>query len=146
MSLDSVLKRARKRQAVQFTDVAAVLRPVGEIYYDPASGQSVQPTVTLHASLECKVKTQSQVGFDVQAGQTAVRLNSREVEFPIGTDLAEDDVIVILASKYSPADIGQRYRVTDLDRRTWQACRRAAVEESTAPILWPDPDDPEDGS
>lgn len=138
MSLDSVLKRARNRQAAQFTDTAAVLRPVGEITYDPNTGESVQPTDLVYASIECKVKTTSQVGFDVQAGQTAVHMNSREVEFPIGTDLAEDDIVVVQSSLYSPRDVGQRYRVTDVDRRTWQVCRRVAVEESTAPILWSD--------
>lgn len=136
MSLDSVLKRARNRQAVQFTDRATVVRPVGEITYDPVSGESVLPTEVIYADLPCKVKTTSQVGFDVQAGQTSVRLNSREIELPLETDLAEDDIVVITASRYNPADVGQRYRVTDIDRRTWQACRRAAIEESTAPILW----------
>lgn len=138
MSLDSVLRRARKRQAAQFTDTAMVVRPVGEITYDPDTGESVQQVETLHASIECKVKAISQVGFDVPAGQTSVRLLAREIEFPVGTDLAEDDVVKVTASVFNPTDVGVSFRVTDVDRRTWQACRRVSVEESTAPILWPE--------
>lgn len=140
VSLDSVLKRARKRQSAQFTDTATVRRPVGEVVFDPETEQSVQPFESRYVGIPCKVKTTTQVGFDTNAAQTSVRVISREIEFPLefeGADssFAEDDVVEITASTYN-SDIGQEFRISDIDRRTWQACRRVFIEESTAPILW----------
>lgn len=141
MSLDTVLKRARKRQAEQFTDRANVGRPIGEMVFNPVTGQTTQPVEIRYTSIPCKVKTTSQVGFDVAAGQTDIRLNTREVEFPlemfgVATSFAEDDVVEIVASTYNAVGVGEKFRVTDIDRRTWQACRRTAVEETSVPISW----------
>ena len=140
MSVDSVLRRARKRQAVQFTDRATISRPVGEVIFNPETGASSQSYWTAYSGLPCKVKSVGLTGYDVGAGQTEVRIIAREIEFDLekaGATVqpAVDDVVTITASTYNPPSIGQQYRITDIDRRTWQVCRRVTAEEVSVPAL-----------
>ena len=141
MSARSAILWARKRQAQQFTDRATVSRPVGEVTFDPNTGISAQDYSTRYTSIPCKVKTASLQGYDVQAAEAPVRLISREIEFPLefsnaATSFALDDVVTLTDSEFNLSMIGEQYRVTDIDRRTWQVCHRVSVQEASVPEVW----------
>jgi hypothetical protein len=136
VSIETVIDRARRRQAVQLTQRATIVRPTGPPTFDSETRESVQPVTTLHTDLPCKVTNNDRAGLDVAVGETEIRVTDREIKFPVGTVVAEGDLVTITAGTYNTVDIGVTYRITDIDRREWQVARRCVIEEVAVPRLW----------
>lgn len=136
MTVDSVIEWARSRQADQFTQTMTVQRPIGEAYYDEDIEMSVQEVVTIYTDLPCKISSIEAQGEDRQAGQTEVRIVELMVKFPVGTDVAMNDVVTITSSHFNTLDVGRHYRITDVDHREREIARRCAIEETNVPMLW----------
>lgn len=139
MSIESALRRFRRKQADQFTQTANIDRPVGEMTYDPDLGTSVQQVVRRYTAVPCKVTANERQGLDVQVAETKVRIVDHTVKFGVDTDVAMDDLVTITSSTFSPLDVDRQYRITDIDRREWQVSRRCVVEEVMVPMLWEEP-------
>lgn len=135
MSIDTAIRRFRRRQEAQFTQRATIQRPVGEPVYDPEAQVSAQPVETVDTDVPCKITSGETQGSDVAAGQTSVRVTELVVKFPVATDARRDDIVTISDSLYDEPDIGRQYRITDVDRREWQIARRCAIEETSVAML-----------
>lgn len=138
MSIDSAITRFRKKQAEQFTQTCNIDRPVGEPIFDPDTNQVTQPVERRYTALACKVSWNDRAGQDVEAGQTELRVVDAEVKFPVGTDVAKDDIVTITSSTFHALGVGKQYRISDVDDREWQISRRCVIEETLVPMLWED--------
>src|SRR5690606_8649122 len=117
MSLEGAIDRFRRRQADQFSQTCNVDRPTGEPTFNPATNTVTQPVERIHTGLECKVSSNDRSGVDTPAGETVVRLVDCDIKFPVGTDVAMNDLVTIVTSKYHPLSVGKQYRITDVDDR-----------------------------
>lgn len=132
---DNALDFFRGQQAEQFTATADVFRPIGAPAFDESTGLVAQTVETVYEDEPCKVTSNDRAGQDVQAGETEARLVDSTVKFAVASDIHKDDIVVITSSTYNTADIGNRYRVTDVDDREWQVSRRCVVEETLVPMI-----------
>lgn len=136
MSVASAVARFRAKQAEQFTQTCTIHRPVGEVTYNPDTQQSTQDYELLHTGMACKVAANDRAGEDRQAAETEVRLVDSTIKFPVGTDVAMDDIVTITASTFHALSVGKQYRISDVDDREWQIARRCTIEETLVPRLW----------
>ncbi|MFD5916178.1 DUF6093 family protein [Kitasatospora sp. NPDC058201] len=81
IDLAPLLARGREAHEAIMVDTVRLVRPGSEVY-DPATGATVQPDARVLYSGRARVKPDSGLSEDVQAGQRAVVLRRYEVALP----------------------------------------------------------------
>lgn len=134
MTIDSAITRFRAKQAEQFTETVTVLRPVGELEWDPDTGDVDQDYDDVYDG-PCKIRPTDRSGLDTPAGETEIQRLDEEGKFPVDTDVRRDDIVLVTASLYDAGMVNATYRVTTVPKDGWQIARVTTLEQITVPTL-----------
>lgn len=135
MTINSAIVRFRAKQALQFTTTADVLRPIGEMVWDPDAETSTQGYDTIYSG-PCKIRPSKNRSADaIQTHETLVGKPDSEGKFPVDCLIDRNDVVVVTGSLYDTGLVGRRFTVTKASRDEWQIARVAQMEETLVPTL-----------
>lgn len=132
MSVESAIRRFRRKQIRQASDTVTVARPTGDPVTNSETGAVTQPSTEVYAG-KAKIRPAGQAGRDVETGETELRRIVSVAKFPPDTDIHKDDIITVTASRFDATMVGRQYRAVEHPGDGWQIAKTVLIEEVLVP-------------
>lgn len=133
MSALSAITQGRQSAEAGMLDDCRITRGGGATTIDPATGLPVEGDDTTVYSGKCKVQSADLQVASPVSGDHVYAVQRFTVHIPVAADDVEvGDVVEVTASPTDPAQIGRKFRVAGLFRKTLATAQRLSVEEVTA--------------
>lgn len=121
-------------------DDCVITRPSGTKSIDPSTGLPVSdPPATVyggtgdHGKDKCKVQSRAREVSNRGAGVHVYDVQQLDLHIPVAaTGVRVDDIAEITASASDPAQVGRKFKVTGVSRKTFATAQRLPVEEVVA--------------
>jgi len=110
-------------------DTCTVKRPSAETTIDPDTGLPTTTWSTIYTG-KCKIQSESVQSLNPKSGDHVYTVDRWEVHLPVSaTGVKVGDVVEITASPLDSVNVGRKFSVSGLFRKTLATAQRLPVEE-----------------
>lgn len=133
MTAAAAVAAGRRLAESLMSDTCSITRQGGATTIDPATGLPVEGDDTTIYSGKCKVQSADLQVASPVSGDHVYAVQRFTVHIPVAAvGVKVGDVVEVTASPTDPAQIGRKFRVAGLFRKTFATAQRLSVEEVTA--------------
>lgn len=127
VTADWVLERGRAAAEELMSDTIRVER-LGGLVTDPETG-NVTPGRELVYEGRCKIQSSTTMAENPEAGGQVFTVERTKLHFPALTSGLEVGLVgTVLSAPHQPLLVGNEYRLTEPDLKSWQTAQRWSVE------------------